>query len=231
MLAHDLISNGRYKTVMVISSNMPSSQLRSEYYNQKLVKREQVLLRWFMSDGAGCMIFTRDDETRPGNSYLEASYVESVGCGYPPIMYDQRPSYSLNPIEVYEKGLHHIIQSGTSMQDTEERYHLLSTVFMEGLDRMAKQFDIDLTKTTYFQINIPSKHVYDFIKEKCTSIGVPEDAYYAKLGDYGYAGAPMVLITMDKLFTEENLKPGEQILTFVTEVSKIMQGGFMFRHY
>lgn len=231
MLAHDLIANGRYKTAMVISSNMASSLLRSEYFNLELLQRDQIFIRWFLCDGAGCMIFARDESETPKGSYLEASYVESIGCGWDPIMFDRREAYSMNPLEVYKKGLHHMVQKGTTILEGEEKGHMLSNAFMEGLDRMAKMFDIDLKKTTYFQINLPTQHVFDLIKEKCTKLGMPEDVYYTKLRDYGYVGPPMVLITMDRLFKEESIKPGDQIISFVTEVSKVMQGGFMIKCY
>lgn len=231
MLAHDLITVGRYKTVMVISSNMASSQLRAEYYNQKLVTRDQLLLRWFLCDGAGCMIFRRDESPVPCGNYLEAAYIESVGCGREPIMYDSRESYSLNPMEVYEKGLHHLVQKKATIVENEEKDNMLVTVFMEGLGRMARMFDIDLEKTTFFQINFPARHVFDLIKEKCCSIGIPEDAYYTRLRECGYVGPPMVLISMDQLLREEELKPCDQIISFVTEVSKIMQAGFVIRSH
>ncbi|HEX3027867.1 MAG TPA: 3-oxoacyl-ACP synthase III family protein [Clostridia bacterium] len=233
MLAHDLISVGRYKTVMVISSNMASATMRSEYYNQKLVERDQMLLRWFLCDGAGCLIFTRDENSELKGNYLEATYVESIGCGVTPMMYNKWKSYEMNPLEAYENGLHHIVQEGVSMStpEGEERGKLIYNSFAEGLKRMASMFDVDLTKTTYFQINLPARHIYDLIKEKCVSYGIPESSFYMKLSDNGYPGPPAALITMDMLFREENLKPGDQIISFVTEVSKMMQGGFVMKHY
>lgn len=233
MLAHDLISVGRYKTVMVLSSNLSSATMRAEYYNQKLVERDQMLLRWFLCDGAGCMIFTRDDsEVKKGN-YLEATYVESIGCGVKPMMYNKWKAREMNPLEVYENGLHHIVQEGVtiSTREGEERGKLIYNSFSEGLKRMAEMFDIDLTRTTHFQINLPAKHINDLIKESCITSGIPENSFYSRLTDNGYPGPPAALIMMDLLFKEENLKPGDQIISFVTEVSKLMQGGFMIRHY
>ncbi len=40
LLAFDMIRNGRYKSALVISSGISSSELIAEYYNQPIVKKE-----------------------------------------------------------------------------------------------------------------------------------------------------------------------------------------------
>src|ERR1035438_5673677 len=42
LLAYDLIRNGRYRNALVISSNISSSELVAEYYNQPLIKKEEL---------------------------------------------------------------------------------------------------------------------------------------------------------------------------------------------
>jgi len=42
----------QYKNALVISSGISSSELRAEYYNQPIVKKEELFLRYFLSDGA-----------------------------------------------------------------------------------------------------------------------------------------------------------------------------------
>ena len=232
LLAHDLISVGRYKTVMVVTSNMASSTARAEFFNQKLVKREELMLRWFLCDGAGCMIFSRDDGANPKGVYLEAAYMESVGCGLAPMMFNRKQAYSMNPLEVYNKGLHHIAQKRTNMRtDDDTGESLIVNTFIQGLERMIGQYEIDLKRITVFNINFPAEHVNQFIMEKCIGMGVSPDAFYSKLDEYGYSGSPMVLITMDKLLREEKLKENDLILSFVLEVSKIIQAGFLLKQY
>ena len=232
MLAHDLIAIGRYDTVMVVSSNMASSTARAEFFNQKLVKRDEIMLRWFLCDGAGCMIFTKDDSSQPKGTYLDAAYIESVGCGINPMMFNKKRAYSMNPQEEYNQALHHIAQRSTNMRtDDNSGDVLIVNTFIEGLKRMVKQCNIDLGKITLFNINFPAEHVNQAIMEKCIEMGIAADAFYSKLGDYGYSGAPMALITIDKLLKEEKLKENDQILSFVLEVSKIMQAGFLLKHH
>lgn len=230
MLAQDLISIGRYKNVMVISSNMASSTLRAKFFNQKMLKKEQVFLRWFLCDGAGCIIFKGENDNEKSGLYLESSHIESLGCGIEPMMYDMREAYAMNPLEVYEKGLHHINQRRTTFENV-KKDNFLASVFEDGLCRMRDKYEVKLEKTKYFQINFPAKHVYDLIKERCCGLGIPESAYYTKLDSFGYAGPPMALICIDCLINEKSLEPGDQIISFVTEVSKIMQAGFMLKYY
>ena len=55
-VAHDLIANGRYKNSLVCSSNLVSSALKASFYNQDKLGKNQAILRWFLSDGAGAVV-------------------------------------------------------------------------------------------------------------------------------------------------------------------------------
>ena len=48
LTAFDFIRLGRAKTALILSSNMSSSELRAEYYNQEIVKKEELFLRYFL---------------------------------------------------------------------------------------------------------------------------------------------------------------------------------------
>ena len=63
LVASDMIRNGRYRNALVISSSMSSSELVAEYYNQPLVTKEELFLRYFLSDGASALFL----ETAPEN--------------------------------------------------------------------------------------------------------------------------------------------------------------------
>lgn len=231
MIAHDMIALGRYKTALVVSTQMSSSQYRAEFFNQQKIKRSQMLVRWFLSDGAGSMVLTRDDSLNAKGNFLEATYIESIGGGYEPFMFDNREYYAMNPKEVYENGLHHVCQEGISGKKDKSQNVVFGKVFAEGVQRMSQQFDIDLSKTKHFQVNFPARHIFQLIKEECAQIGIPDDSYYTRLYKLGYTGPPAALIALDNILKEEVLESGDQIISFVTEVSKIMQGGFMVKHY
>src|SRR5512137_662021 len=59
-LAHRLLAAGDYRTALVVSASVSSSELRAEYYNQALVDKESLFLRWFLCDGAGALVLTTD---------------------------------------------------------------------------------------------------------------------------------------------------------------------------
>ena len=42
---------------------------------------------------------------------------------------------------------------------------------------------------------------------------------------------PMALLCLDKIRKEEQLHNGDRILSFVTEVSKFMQAGYLMRYF
>jgi 3-oxoacyl-[acyl-carrier-protein] synthase III len=68
-----MIRLGRYKTALVVSSNISSSELVAEYYNQPLIKKEEVFLRYFLSDGAGALILQAADNG--SGIFIENAYI------------------------------------------------------------------------------------------------------------------------------------------------------------
>ncbi len=94
-VATDMLLSGRYKTALVVSSNMSSSELRSEYFNQSLLKKEELILRYFLSDGAGALVLKAVDDPLPLNKLcVEHTYFESIGGKKPAAMFNHRPACS-----------------------------------------------------------------------------------------------------------------------------------------
>jgi 3-oxoacyl-[acyl-carrier-protein] synthase III len=224
LVAHDMIKVGRYKNALILSSSVSSSELRADYYNVEQLKKENLFLRWFLCDGAGAMVLQGTDKNE-GGLFLDHTYMESVGGKKPSAMCNKRPAYWMNPKEEYEKGYHHLSQM---FQDgLREHFHDPDgTVFYKGLKRMIEKYDIDLKNLKYFQVNLPSKHISEFVIEECESLGIKKNTLYTKMSNMGYSGPPMVFICLDKMFREEQLEKNDLILSFVTEVSKFMQAGF-----
>ncbi|MFH1160510.1 MAG: 3-oxoacyl-ACP synthase, partial [bacterium] len=109
LIAHEMLESGRYTNALVISSSMSSSELVAEYYNQPLVKKEELFLRYFLSDGASALVLKAEDQKSPG-LFLDYTYMESTGGKKPSAMGNKRPAYWMNPREEYEKGYHHLAQ-------------------------------------------------------------------------------------------------------------------------
>jgi len=229
LVASDFIKSGRYKNALVISSSISSSELRAEYYNQSIVKKEELFLRYFLSDGAGALLLQATDEKKDG-LFVEHTYMESIGGKKPSAMLNKRPAYWMNPKEEYELGYHHLGQ----MFNEQLRTHFHDddgSVFLKGLKRMLGLYPIDLNELKYFQVNFPSKHISELIMDECDELGISRDTLYTKMSSMGYAGPPMAFISIDKIISEEKLNSNNLILSFVTEVSKFMQAGYALKYY
>ncbi len=224
LTAYELIKSGRYNNALVLSSNIPSSELRADYYNQKKIKKEELFLRYFLSDGAGAVLLENSTDKDDG-IFLENVYMESAGGKKSPAMYNKRPAYWMNPRVEYEEGYHHLKQIFNE-QLRKQFIEKDGSVFYKGLKRMIKQYDIDVNKIRFFQINFPSRHIAELIIEECESLGISKEKVYTKLSSLGYNGPPMAFICLDKILREEKLEKNDLILSFVTEVSKFMQAGF-----
>ncbi len=229
LVASDFLKLGRYKNALVISSGMSSSELRAEYYNQAIVKKEELFLRYFLSDGAGALVLQATDKKENG-LFVEETYMESIGGKKPSAMMNKRPAYWMNPKEEFELGYHHLAQ----MFNDQLRTHFHDedgSVFLKGLKRMLNKYPINLNELKYFQVNFPSKHISELIMDECDELGINRNTLYTKMSTMGYAGPPMALISIDKIRKEEKLYAGDIILSFVTEVSKFMQAGYILRYY
>ncbi|MCX6249016.1 MAG: 3-oxoacyl-ACP synthase [Bacteroidetes bacterium] len=205
LLGYDLLKNGRYRNALVISSSMSSSELITEYYNQALVTKEELFLRYFLSDGAAALVLTAE-EVRTGGFYVDHVYMESIGGKKPSAMGNKRPAYWMNPKEEFEKGYHHLAQM--FQEELRANFHDPDgSVFLKGLKRMIVKYNVDLSKLRFFQVNFPSKHITELVMEECESLGISRNTLYSSMSSMGYIGPPMALLCLDKIKREETLNP------------------------
>ncbi len=227
-LEHRLLADGAYDTALVVSSGISSSELRAEYYNHSLVDKESLFLRWFLSDGAGALVL-HTDPLRAMPIEVEFTYVESVGGKRPSLMFNHRPAYWMNPVDEFEQGAHHLRQRFRNELASGMFQEPGGSVFFNGYRRMMTAAGIPPGDVRWFQVNLPAKHIVESVIEELQAIGVPRSALYTRLDRMGYAGPPMALIALDALLREESLLPGQRVASFVTEVSKFMQAGYVLR--
>jgi 3-oxoacyl-[acyl-carrier-protein] synthase III len=228
-LAHELIKNGKNRTALVVSANLASSELRAEYYNQALVDRESLFLRWFLCDGAGAVVRTADP-ARSRGWVVEQTYIESIGGQREPHMFNERPAYWLNPRDEFAQGRHHLRQRFRNSLSTEVFQEDGGSIFFHGFQRMMAQGDAPPTSIKFFQVNLPSKHIVESVMDEFAALGFDRSRFYTRLEELGYSGPPMVFICLDKIVREERLAPGDRVASFVTEVSKFMQAGYVIRY-
>jgi len=229
LVAQELLQSGRYRNALVISSSMSSSELVAEYYNQPLVKKEELFLRYFLSDGASALILKAEPERTGHGLYLDYTYMESTGGKKPSAMGNKRPAYWMNPKEEYEKGYHHLAQM--FQEELRANFHEADgSVFLNGLKRMLALHPVDPLKIRFFQVNFPSKHISELVMDECHELGIDRNTLYSKMASLGYMGPPMAFLCLDRIRKEEQLNPGDIILSFVTEVSKFMQAGYVLKY-
>ncbi len=145
-------------------------------------------------------------------------------------MGNKRPAYWMNPKEEFEKGYHHLAQM--FQEELRINFHEPDgSVFLKGLKRMITKYGVDLSMLRFFQVNFPSKHITELVLDECEVLGISRDSLYSKMSSMGYIGPPMALLCIDKIKKEEKLNPGDILLSFVTEVSKFMQAGYVIKYY
>jgi len=228
LVASELLQSGRYETALVATSNMSSATLRAEYYNQEIVSKEDLFLRWYLCDGAGAVVLRRVPEKRNG-FFFDNLYMESVGGKKKSAMYMRYPSYYVSPKEAYDLGYHHLAQA--FQNELSKNFHEEGgTVFYKGLRRMIEKYSIDTNAVSCLQINMPTKHVVNLIMEEVGGLGITKDKVYTSIRQSGYAGPPAAIISLDNLIQNRTFTDKECILSFVTEVSKFLQAGFTLQY-
>jgi 3-oxoacyl-[acyl-carrier-protein] synthase III len=223
--AHQFVASSKNTNALVVSANISSSELRAEYYNQALVDKESLFLRWFLCDGAGAVVVT-SDKARSLGYELEHTFIESVGGKRPSLMFNDRPALWLPPDKEFAEGRHHLRQKFRNALSTSVFQEENGSVFFNGLKRMLAGGNVPVDKIKLLQVNMPTKHIIESIMDECKTIGIPASALYSRLDELGYCGPPMVFICLDKIMKEERLAQGDRIVSFVTEVSKFMQAGY-----
>ena len=104
---------------------------------------------------------------------------------------------------------------------------ITATPILNGLKRMLALYPVDLSRVRFFQVNFPSKHISELIMDECSELGIDRNTLYSKIATMGYIGPPTAFLCLDRIRKEEQMNPGDVILSFVTEVSKFMQAGYM----
>jgi 3-oxoacyl-[acyl-carrier-protein] synthase-3 len=231
LIAHDTIRYGRFKNALVISTSVTSSSLTADFFNQEVLMAEEAFMRWFLCDGSGAIVLESSNAKADG-FFVDHTYIESVGGNKLSAMHNGFPPYWINLSEAYNKGCHHMSQLfkdevRSQMVDKNGR-----TVFTNGIERMLNKHRIDLSNLRFFQLNMPTKHIIEYILKECeTVLGISRDKLYTKVSKMGYPGPPAAFICLDKIIREEKPEKDDLLLSFVVEVSKFIQAGYTLTYH
>ncbi|MEI7983335.1 MAG: hypothetical protein WCI71_16920, partial [Bacteroidota bacterium] len=132
----------------------------------------------------------------------------------------------MNPREEFNLGYHHLAQM--FQEELSASFHEKEgSVFLKGLQRMLVNHPVDIDRIRFFQINFPSRHIAELIMDECGTLGIERKTLYTKMATMGYIGPHMAFLCLDRIRKEEKLNKGDLIVSFVTEVSKFMQAGYV----
>jgi len=224
-LAADQIALGRYKTALIMTSQLSSPFLRAEHYNQKVLTKPQILLRWFLSDGAGAIVLTRDPSLGRKRMKVVETYTESIGLGEGPDMYCIIGGQHINLLEAYEHGWHHLTQN------FERVARLALDLGKKAADRMVDRLGLDWSSIRYFFMNVPTKHIGDqMMADMQRDKDIPNLEVYSKLSEHGYPGPCAIIHGLDGFLQERTPQKGEIMFSVVAESSKWMYAGFVLEY-
>jgi len=236
-LAASLLSSGVYRTALIASSHLISPALVSRYFNEKKLEKNQALLRFFLSDGAGALVVQREPVS--GRSLrIKDTFLESASLDHPRHLYNRVGSATVDPRRAFEQGLHHI------SLDYRDTTLLGPPVLMAGARRLVdrvrrRQGDDALaamrSSLRRILVNVPTPHlihlVEDEIRLKLRDIDLsPFDLSYSSRGHRGYTGAAAMPIALGELFEDEKLEPGDLIVAFAVETSQWMTAGLILEY-
>jgi 3-oxoacyl-[acyl-carrier-protein] synthase-3 len=225
-LATDQLALGRYDNALIVSTQLSSPFLRAEFYNQEVVDKSQILLRWFLSDGSGALLLTTDPKQvrRPAFKVVH-TYNESMGLGQGPDMYCVVGGNRVNMLEAYKHGWHHLTQNF-------DRVAKLSIEFgKQASDTMMERTGMKWEDIDYFMINVPTKHIFDQVNSDLKrGKNLTNLKFFSKLATRGYPGPCAIIHGIDDFLKDEKPNNGDIVASVVAESSKWMYGGFALEY-
>lgn len=224
-LAADQISLGRYKTALIATSQLSSALLRADFFNQKVLDKPQILLRWFLSDGAGAVVLTSDPDIGRQRLRVRHTYIESLGLGLGPDMYCRVGGTRVHPLVTYEHGWHHLSQNFESVAK------LGIDLAKKAGDRMMERIGLDWRDIECIFMNVPTKHIHDqVVADMKREKNSPQLKFYSKLAERGYPGPCAIIHALDGFLQENNPPEGALLASVVAESSKWMYAGFVLEY-
>lgn len=223
--AFDALRAGRYKTVAVVYSQIPSVHLIADYYNQEKITLENILLRWFLSDGAAAVILKAVDPAKDNCIKLTGVYNKSMGVNQEAGMWIFFGSANLNLPKVFQEGRHHF---GQDYKTVNEKAPPLGAV---GFRDLLTSLKLKASELNHLIITLPSHSIEKTAKDLFLSdLSIPREIWFSNVAEKGYVGGGSLLSSLDDLISKGMFKKGETTICYAVESSKWMVGGFSFKH-
>jgi 3-oxoacyl-[acyl-carrier-protein] synthase-3 len=228
-IAFDAMRLGRYRTALVVYSQLSSVYLRACYFNQPQMNKTQATLRYILADGSGAVVLKAQEDT--GQAYLPGevagTYVESIGGKLKPAMTAgggvQDVMSGTNPAtEVWERGSHHLDQDFFAVNRDAAPF------LLEGVVRMLESLKLDPSEIDHFVWSIPTMQLYDGnISRLSERLKARPEQMKFRAAECGYCGGAAILIHLDQMVRSGELQRGQSAVLHSVESSKWMSAGFV----
>lgn len=229
-IASDALRLGRYKTALVVYSQLSSVYLRSCYFNQPKANKTQATLRYILADGSGAVLLEakgdNGEQHLPGE--LVATHVESIGGKLQPAMtagggVRDCSGGGPNPMaELWNRGSHHLDQDFFAVNRDAGPF------LLQGVERLLEESGVNPREVDHFVWSIPTMQLYDaqipFLRDRLQA--KPEQMKF-RAAKCGYCGGASILIHFDEMVRSSELKRGEKAIMYSVESSKWMSAGFI----
>lgn len=229
-VACDALRLGRYRTALVVYSQLSSVYLRSCYFNQPLMNKTQAALRYILADGSGALLLeARESGAAELPGELLGTFVESIGGRQAPAMTAGGGVCDIlngqNPAEaMYGGGRHHLDQDFAAVN----RY--AGPYLLQGLLRMLATLDLAPERVDHYVWSIPTLQLYnDQIARACELLRAGPERMKFRATHSGYCGGASLLIHLDEMVRSGELKRGQIAAVYSVESSKWMSAGFVLR--
>ena len=230
-IAFDALRVGRYRTALVVYSQLSSVYIRSCYFQQSKMKKSQAALRYILADGAGALFLQAVDaaDNEPVPHEVLGTYVESIGADRPPGMTAGGgvadlidPGCQIQGL--FEQGRHHLDQDFAAVgRDA-------VPVLVQGVRRMLAKLEIDPARISHYVYSTPGRQLYDANLDQVTGpFGVTADQVRFRARHTGYCGGASILLHFDEMVRSGELQSGQLAVLHSVESSKWMSGGFVVR--
>lgn len=223
-IAYDAIRLGRYRTVMIAYSQLSSVYLRSSYYNQEKVGTENILLRWFLCDGASSVLLRARDKVEKG---IKLEYADNLSiAGTKEMgMWFKLGVRNMDIKKAYEEGTHHFGQDYRAANDFGPH------CFRRAFEKIVKDNELKYQEIDHILATLPSKKLWEIGQKTFEKdYGISTDKWFSNVNKTGYAGASSVIIALNEMLEKNMLKPSENLISIIFESSKWMIGGFLLKH-
>ena len=224
-IASDALRLGRYRTALVVYSQLSSVYLRACFFNQSQVSKTQATLRYILADGAGALVL-RGEPGQPKSQRVLGSYVESIGTQRPPGMTAGGGVADVvegrSPAAVIDQGQHHLDQDFAAVNRD------AGPLLLDGICRMLDTSGVPAATIRHFVVSIPTLQLYnDGLQRFCDRLAIVPDQLKFRGARTGYCGGASILVHFDEMVRSGELRPGERAVLHSVESSKWMSAGFI----